>query len=517
MPQALNESLARITRGTVAVMVGSVSSLVLGFISRVLVARHGSAADFGVFSLALVLLNFCVILAGLGMRSGTSRSIAYAWGRNETAKTGDIISGSIWMVLAASLSVGLALFFGARTIAETVLGEPGLTSALRILSPGIPLFALLYHFVAIMLGFSLVRARVYFQDITRNVLLCLLLGGIIILDLSFQWTFYAVLTSLAVPCLLAVGYVVRRSPSPIALTVKPSTLPAARELAVFSLPLLGVAALGLAMAWTDTIMLGYFKVAEDVGMYNSAHWIALLLASPLNVLSTIYLPVTTGMYARGLMDEVRRDFSVLTKWLCSATFPLFLAMAFFPRETLTLLFGPAYSGAGDALRLLSVGFMLANFAGPSGVAFIATGRSPFLMYVSLTTLAANVALNIALIPPLGILGAAIATVVARSVTHVIRGWRLYALQKVQPLSWNLVKPVLVTTGLVFIVYLTSGDIIAGRSWTAPLFIVVAYAIYAMALVTTRSVEKEDLALVRAVARRTGLDRGPTGRILQRFL
>ena len=80
MQQTLNDSLAKITKGAGIALVGTLAALFLGFIGRPMVARYGTEADYGVFSLALAILSICTVIATLGLLRGATRSIAYARG-----------------------------------------------------------------------------------------------------------------------------------------------------------------------------------------------------------------------------------------------------------------------------------------------------------------------------------------------------------------------------------------------------------------------------------------------------
>jgi len=93
---------------------------------------------------------------------------------------------------------------------------------------------------------------------------------VIFLNLSFTGVFYAYTVSLAIPCLLLIRYAIKHLPASIRYNAKQTANPVATELLLFSIPLLGVAMLQMIIAWTDTLMLGYFRLLADVGLYNAA-------------------------------------------------------------------------------------------------------------------------------------------------------------------------------------------------------------------------------------------------------
>ena len=72
---SLDESLMKITRGAGIAFVGSLLALFLTFMGRVLVARIGTESEYGIFSIAFVVLNVCTIIAILGLQQGTAGEV----------------------------------------------------------------------------------------------------------------------------------------------------------------------------------------------------------------------------------------------------------------------------------------------------------------------------------------------------------------------------------------------------------------------------------------------------------
>ena len=193
----LDESLVRITKGAAIAFGGSLASMLFSFAGRVLVARIGTEAEYGVFSLALVILSFCAVIATLGLQYGTARSIAHARGKKETDKVRGFITASIWSGLVASIILGLVLFVSSDIFAVKVFHESSLSLPLRIFAVAVPFFTFIHIFVSIFRGFDQIKPKVYFQDILRNVLFPLLLLVVIFFQLSFTTVFYAYRNSIS--------------------------------------------------------------------------------------------------------------------------------------------------------------------------------------------------------------------------------------------------------------------------------------------------------------------------------
>ncbi len=513
----LDESLIKITRGAGIAFIGSLLALFFAFMGRVMVARIGTESEYGVFSLAFVVLNICTIVASLGLQQGTARSIAYAREKKDTESIGRLISASIQFSLLASIALCIILFFAAQFMATTIFHDTNLAFPLKIFALGIPFFALLYIFVSISRGFDDVKPKVYFQDFLRSAVFLLLLLLLILFELPFDGVFYSFLASLVISCAVLIIYLAKRLPSPVKFVFSVSIDPATKNLLFFSLPLLGVAMLGLLITWTDTLMLGYFTSSAKVGLYNAAIPFAQFISAIMGAMLLIYMPVTTGLYARRMMPEIRRNFTVLTKWSCSITLPLFLILFLYPRSVLNLSFGADYIFADNALRILSLGFIINNFMGPNGGTLIALGRSRFLMWATLGVALLNIGLNVALIPLLGIEGAAIASAVSIITVDVIRYWKVYSLTGTLPLSKNLIKPVLASLVLALLFHFIITNFFTISLWMLPVLFILYYTIYGVTTLFTRSFDKEDIALLLAMEKKVGINLSSIKRVLQRFL
>lgn len=512
-----NEALTKVAKGTAIALVGVVLGLLFAFISRIMVARYGTQSDYGVFSLALVILSIFVIIASLGLESGVIRYIAYFRGENALERVRGTISASIIFASLAGIFLGLTLFFAADIISTGIFQNPALAYPLRIFAIAVPFTTLITLLTSIFLGFDRVDAKAYFQDILMSALFPLLLIIILLLSLPFTSVFLAYLGSIILSFIGLVIYAIKRLPLPMKFAIRPGIKLEGKNLLLFSLPLFGVVMLQFIIAWTDTLMLGYFKTPEVVGLYNAAHPLAVFISMPASTMAWIYLPITSGLFSRDQAPEIKRNYKVLTKWLCSLTLPLFLVLLLFPESVLSLSFGATYTPASQALRILCLGFIIVNLLGLNGPTLMALGKSTFLMWATLVAAVINIGLNIALIPPMGLEGAAIATVVALTTINVIKSIKLYSMIRAQPFSKNLLKPALASVALILLIYAIAGSLMTVTLWMLPLFLMLYYAICGLAMLFTRSFDQEDIAMLLKIEKKMGINAAPIKKILARFL
>ncbi|MCK4732055.1 MAG: polysaccharide biosynthesis C-terminal domain-containing protein [Methanophagales archaeon] len=126
-------------------------------------------------------------------------------------------------------------------------------------------------------------------------------------------------------------------------------------------------------------------------------------------------------------------------------------------------------------------------------------------------------MNIILIPPFGIAGAAVASVVAIISVNLIICWKLYSLTKAQPLSKNLIKSTLASLGVIFLIYFISRSFFTVTPLILPLLFFLYYAIYGSVTLFTKSFDQEDITMLLLIEKKTGVNATAIKRILHRFL
>jgi O-antigen/teichoic acid export membrane protein len=513
--QIVDETLKKVVKGTTIVLIGTIVGLLLGFASRVIVVRYITQSEYGIFSLAVTLVGIFSVIATLGLGEGTARYIAYFRGTNELSKMKGVVFSSLGFTLIASLLLSLVLFFTSDILSTKAFHIPELSTPLKIFSAAIPFSVLTGMLVTIFRGFDRVDVQVYFQTILNGALFPLLLGGVILLGLAFLGVIYASLAAGVITCLALAIYTIKKPPLP--LRTGESASPVGKELLLFSLPLLASSMLGMVILWTDTIMLGYFKTSTDVGLYNGALPLARLVPIPYISMAFIYVPVISQLYSRGLTAEVKKSYQVLTKWIFSLSWPVALILLLFPITTLNFLFGYQYTEAAPALRLLTLGLLCDTFLGANGMTLLVMGKTRLLMWASLIGALLNVVLNAILIPPLGITGAAIASMVSYFAINTFCSTKLYQLSRIHPFTKNYLKPIIASGIIIFIIYAFAASLLTITFWMLPLFFILFLAIYALSLLLTKSFDNEDIMLLLAIEKRTGVNATPIKNILRRFI
>lgn len=508
---AVDHSLKRIVRGGGYIFAGTMFGLLIQLLNRVFIVRSIPRADYGLLSLGLVIFTIAGAISQGGFQLSVPRFLGFYRGKENEKRIRGIIRAAFQIEMLLAIVLSLVLFLGAGAI-EDFYQEEGLKTVLRIFAVQIPLFNLVHIIIMIFRGFDNARPELYFNKLMLIGVRFLFLLVVVLTTSSLVKILMAYAGTQAVTSLAAVLYYWKRGPLPFT----GESTPMRKELLLFSIPLFGSVLLGQLTSWTDVLILEHFTSADSVGLYNGALPICGLIPIFLGAAGFLFVPVLSVLYSQGQLNSMKKTYSVITKWIYSASFPFFLIIFVFPRVVLTFLFGPDYEEASTALQILSLGYMVHVLMGPIGQNLVIFGRTRLLLFNNTVGIIVNVILNTVLIPLYSINGAAAATALTYVVLNVLALMQVYFISGMHPFARTYVKPLISSVGLL-VVFWVGFSSVTVYYWMLPLVLVLCVGLYFLAMVATRSVDREDIMLIRAAEKRTGINLKWLRRILNKFL
>ncbi len=161
----------------------------------------------------------------------------------------------------------------------------------------------------------------------------------------------------------------------------------------------------------DTVLLGFMAGASPVGWYRAAYkLITAALAVPLTFFLGLF-PALSRTYAQDRLDF--EDIAGRTLQLATIfALPLGVGGTFLAAPIIELFYGLDYARSVPVMQLLSWSAVLVILRGTFRQGLNAAGKQQLDLRSAVTAVALNVALNLILIPRLGLQGAALATVVS---------------------------------------------------------------------------------------------------------
>jgi len=454
-------STLKIFRGAGIVFLGSIVGLGLKLLAKMIITRSVTVSEFGVYSLASVIFSIALVVSLLGMEEGVPRQVAY---EEEPSKT---VGSSIIVALFSGTTVAAFLFIFSTYIAD-LFKEGMLDFVIKVFSIALPFSVLSSTMLANFRGFEMPEIKVCLGDVLKNSVFVVTLLLLYLTNPSLSGVLMAFVLATLVSFISLTYTFIRRIDYSFDLSAVP-------DLLRFSIPLLLAIMLGMVMAWTDTIMIGYFESARDVGLYSAAQTLAALLPVFLSSAGYMFVPVASKALSKG--ESIGKMYRTTTKWIFVVTVPFFAILMLHPKFVLNLFFGNDYSEAGIVLEVLALGFMFHVALGLNGASLIVFGGGRYLMYMTLVGAVCNVVLNLVLIPVYGILGAGMATTASYVLANSVASLKLYRISRIHPFGVGYLK-VLVPT------------ICALTLRSFPLFIVV------LVVATLLSIEDYDRELFR---------------------
>lgn len=171
---------------------------------------------------------------------------------------------------------------------------------------------------------------------------------------------------------------------------------------------------------SDIIMLGFFESDAQVGIYSFVSKIYSLLKRLINAAIVVSVPRIAYLLKNepGEYEKyVKKVFSMLSMILLPVTVGMF-----FMSDTMIRIAGGQQYMAGDAaLKILSAATLFAIYASLfTNCVLIVNGQEKKCLCATAWAAVTNVGLNFLLIPPMGMLGAAITTGIAEMVNCVMQ-------------------------------------------------------------------------------------------------
>jgi O-antigen/teichoic acid export membrane protein len=265
-----------------------------------------------------------------------------------------------------------------------------------------------------------------------------------------------------------------------------------RRLLRFALPLVPVTLSFWVFTASDRVVLGKLGSLEELGYYSLALSIASIFALATGAVGQAWMPRAIRLYETDKPRAARVIGASLTYYVFVLGLAAVLISAFAP-EIIRIVASSTYAKAATVLPLLVVGSVAygTNILTASGMTL--THRTGPLALASGIAAVVNVAFALALVPPLGMIGAALASVLGYV---VLTGLYLWISQRLWPMVLEVRRLVTIVVALGVTVLLTS-DI-----WELPL---AARALLPVAFV----------AAVVLIAGTTPLDRSIAGALRRR--
>jgi O-antigen/teichoic acid export membrane protein len=403
-----------LARGGALNLLGVVVSGSMQLVLTVVVARGVGASGTGAFFEAVALFTILSNVGELGADTGLVKMLPRYRALNRNQDLGTVVQIALWPVILFGIGMGAATWLLAPELTSLLShAQHGaqVESYLRTFAPFIPLGAITTVVLAGTRGMGTMAPFVMVQNVflpaIRPVLIAAALYlGLGTLAVALGWA-APVGAAFLLGMLFLLRLVVRARKADPGLSPG-NTRDITREFWSFAGPRALAAVFGITITWLDVLLVGAFMHStQQAGIYAAASRLSVLGASMLSAVGMAIAPQVSELATLGKMREAEKLFQVGTWWLMALTWPVYITLAIFAPFLLEV-YGHRFAAGTAALMILCLAQLFNLGTGNVTIVLLMVGKSSWNMYNAAGSLAVNIALNIVLIPRLGITGAAIA-------------------------------------------------------------------------------------------------------------
>jgi O-antigen/teichoic acid export membrane protein len=384
-----------VARGGAANILSAACSAAVNVGLALLAARGVSAEAAGAFfattSVFLIVARVCDLGSSTGLVYHLSRARALG---QETVIGRYLAIGIVPIVLLATVA-GAVLFVLAPLVGALIGDDPGETAGyVRAVAVFVPVAVLSDACISATRGMGSMRATALVEQVLRPLLqtalavIAIAVGGGLALTVAWAAPY-------VVSAALAWWWLSR---------LQQSALRRHRE-ADGAVPRPSAA--------------GYWRLgAEEAALYTAATRFVVLGQLFGTAISFAVAPALGVAIARGDRAGAGRLFRTATTWLVLLTWPIHLGVAVLS-PLLLRVFGPGYEAGTPVVVILCLAMLCATGVGSVDTVLLMAGRTTWSLGNTVLALAANIAVDLLLIPRIGIAGAAVGWATAIVIANLL--------------------------------------------------------------------------------------------------
>lgn len=377
------------------------ASSAISFLVAVLLARLLGSTGYGAYAFALAWVSVLTIPAGLGLYRFVVQGVAIY----ETNERWDLLKGLLLRANTLVLTVSSVIATLGCAVALTTLA-PSLRWVFAIGMLLIPINAL----VILRQGAMQALGRIITAQIPEYLIRpIILLGGVGFLAFAGRQYLTPIAAMVVNVSAVTVAFVVglislrRALPSQVHdATPRYHT----REWVTAALPMMLIAGIWQLNGYVSTIIVGSLGGPQEAGIYSAVEKGGEIIVLLLLAANMPFAPAIARMRAKGDLSGLEHAAERIAQATLIAAIPIAAFFVIVPGAYLSI-FGSSFVSGSTALRILALAQLFNAAAGPVGSVLIMTGHQRAASWGVGAGLLTTVIVSIALVPLLGVTGAAI--------------------------------------------------------------------------------------------------------------
>jgi len=479
-------SESQTARGSLLNGVSSVVSTGLGFLLVIVITRTYGADDTGVFFGVIALFAMVATAAKLGTETALVLLVARFRSKRSNRSIREALVSAVAPVLVISVLAAVVLFLMAGPLSSVFSDDRAQSFAdvLRALAPFLPAWAIGLVLLGATRGAgTMVPTAVGLQLVQPIAQIVLVLIAANqnwkLSSLAVAWGAPLVVTALiAFAGLLPFLRVSDAEPAVDRAEIW-------RELWIFAGPRGLAGTLQVSLDRVGILLIGALATSTAAGQWAAISRLIGVAQRSFHAVGQALNPRLSSLAHRNDWPAVGRVFDQITLATVAALTPAVLALVFFPKSALDIFGGTEFEAASRPLVIAAVAtFASIAFAHVDNVLLMA-GRSSTALIDTAAALITTIVLDLVLVPPFGLEGAAVAMAIGVLVYRGSAAVQIARWFQIRPLSRSVLMVSgmgLVSVGGVMLI----GRLVAGdRLGVAIVSGLISVGVYASVLFTKR--------------------------------
>ncbi|MGV8048738.1 MAG: oligosaccharide flippase family protein [Anaerolineaceae bacterium] len=387
-------------------MIGEVAIALSGFISFPIFTRLLTKEEYGIMNIISVTLGLVATFSSAGLRHASQRFYHHYEKRNQLSSfyTTVLVSSCAFAILGTGsfVALGVLLSYAGVLLDNTrsiILVASGLILA-RVMMNMIgslyrireeaaiySIFSVLTKYVGMMLSIALISY--YFHNL-YGFFVGLSIGEVLIL-------------------LLLIAHMVKHFGWP-----KSAFSPAIfKETLAYGFPFIIASLAAVVLSMGDRYLIGFFLNVESVATYSVAYNLCMYLSGTLiTVFELVFIPSIMKLWNNGNPDSVRKQVENTLKIYCLVALPIIFGTTAVGNQLVVILAGEKYLSSSHLIPYILAGEMLKGLFTFLAIGVQFSKNTGILASVNWSVALVNILSNLLLIPRVGLLGAAISTIIS---------------------------------------------------------------------------------------------------------
>ena len=419
---------------------GNIASSLLSFLLVPLYTHNLSPADFGVYSLLITAYSLLGVVVDFGLTNSLARyyfndDAGELTPEQIAADRQTLVSTAVAMSSVLALALGALVFGMASWLAATLLNHAEYAPFVRLLA------------ITLMFRGLTTAPLVYLRVTERPLLFTLLTSGQLLIFLSlnivllvrYDMGVQGILTSL----LISTAFYAAGLLAAIARDLKPRLGRAiGRELLKFGLPFLPVLLMMWVIDLSDRYLLGQFTTLTEVGIYSLGYKFGQCMTFVVTAFTLAWAPLRFKILS--LADPQIIYGRIATFYLAGAGC-IWLALALAAHAIIALTSPPEFARSAIFIAPVAMAYLIYGLFVIAVTGIGVTKNATSLPVIAVAAAMLNIGLNILLIPRLGSIASAYATIVAYVALTL---GSLWASHRLYPINYEYRKMALIFAAML---------------------------------------------------------------------